>query len=143
MAVLPPIAASTWPTSVVGTATQGTPRRKVAAANPATSVVQPPPSATIVPSRSSRSARQSRSSDGDRLRLLAAGLVHATSRSPSASCASTPWMPGDVRVGDERDGAVAGHELAEPVERAGPDVDARGGEDDAVGVVRDRVGDPS
>ena len=35
MPVLPPIAASTWPTSVVGTATHGTPRRYVAAANPA------------------------------------------------------------------------------------------------------------
>ena len=42
---------------------------------------------------------------------------------------------GDVRVGDERDRAVAGDELAEPLERAELDVDAGGGEDDVVGVV--------
>ena len=70
MPVLPPIAASTWPTSVVGTATHGTPRRYVAAANPATSVVQPPPRATTVPPRSSRSSRHSRVDDRHRLRLL-------------------------------------------------------------------------
>ena len=51
-----------------------------------------------------------------------------TSRSPSAS-----WARGAVdahhrRVGDERDGAVAGHELAEPVERAELVVDAGRGE---------------
>ena len=34
IAVLPPIAASTWPTSVVGTATQGTPRRYVGGDEP-------------------------------------------------------------------------------------------------------------
>ena len=60
-AVFPPIAASTWPTSVVGTATHRIPRRKAAAANPAASVVQPPPNATMIPSRSSRSSRQIRS----------------------------------------------------------------------------------
>ena len=45
--------------------------------------------------------------------------------------------PGDVRVGDERRRAVAGHELAEPLERARLDVDAAGGEHDAVDVRRD------
>ena len=45
------------------------------------------------------------------------------------------------RVGDERDGTAAGHELAEPVERAELVLDAGGGEDDAVGVGGDRVGD--
>src|SRR5581483_2706793 len=57
--VLPPIAASTCPTSVVGTATHGTPRRYVAAAKPAGSVSAPPPSATTVPSRSRLSSLQS------------------------------------------------------------------------------------
>ena len=61
-AVFPPIPASTCPTSVVGTATQEMPRMYVAAANPTTSVVQPPPSPTIVPSRPRRNERQSRSS---------------------------------------------------------------------------------
>ena len=43
--VLPPIAASTMPSSVVATWTTGTPRCHVAAANPATSVTMPPPTA--------------------------------------------------------------------------------------------------
>src|SRR5205823_11145503 len=47
IAVLPPIPASTWPTRLVGTLVQATPRRYVAAAKPAASVAQPPPSATI------------------------------------------------------------------------------------------------
>ena len=45
MAVLPPIAASTWPTSVVGAAIHAMPRRNVAAANPVASVTVPPPTA--------------------------------------------------------------------------------------------------
>ena len=48
---------------------------------------------------------------------------------------------GDVRIGDERDRAVAGDELAEPLERAALDVDACGGENDVVDVVRNDVGD--
>ncbi len=59
--VLPPIAASTIPTRVVGTATHRTPRRCVAAVKPATSVVEPPPKPTIQPSRPSSSSFQSRS----------------------------------------------------------------------------------
>ena len=93
-AVLPPIAASTWPTSVVGTATHGTPRMYVAAANPARSVVQPPPSPTTVPSRPIRSARQSRSRTAIALAASPGGTsCSAMSRSPSASWAVTPWMP--------------------------------------------------
>ena len=41
--VLPPIAASTIPSSVVATCTTGTPRWYDAAAKPATSVTMPPP----------------------------------------------------------------------------------------------------
>ena len=44
-AVLPPIAASTWAVSVVGTCTNGMPRMYVDATKPATSPVDPPPSA--------------------------------------------------------------------------------------------------
>ncbi len=50
--------------------------------------------------------------------------------------------PGDVRVGDESRGPVAGDELAQVGERARADVDAAGREDDVVGVARDGVGDP-
>jgi hypothetical protein len=46
IAVLPPTAASTMPSSVVGTWTTGTPRSQVAAANPARSVTAPPPMLT-------------------------------------------------------------------------------------------------
>ena len=48
-------------------------------------------------------------------------------------------MPDDVRIGDERDLAVAGHELPEQLERADLDVDARGGEDDVVDVAARRA----
>ena len=66
--VLPPTAASTMPSTVVGRLTSGTPRSQVAAANPATSVVAPPPTATtgsarrvgIAASRSYRPATTSR-----------------------------------------------------------------------------------
>ena len=43
-----------------------------------------------------------------------------------------PWMPGDVRVRDERDCALAGHELAQLLERPEGDVDAGRGQDDVV-----------
>ena len=43
---------------------------------------------------------------------------------------------GDVRVGDDLDGAGAGHELLEQLERADPHVDPGGREHDAVGIVR-------
>ena len=46
MPVLPPTAASTMPSSVVGIWTTRTPRSQVAATNPARSVVAPPPSPT-------------------------------------------------------------------------------------------------
>ena len=45
IAVLPPIAESIWPSSVVGICTSGTPRWYVAAAKPAASPTTPPPSA--------------------------------------------------------------------------------------------------
>ena len=43
MPVLPPTAASTIPATVVGTATQSSPRNHEAAANPEKSVTAPPP----------------------------------------------------------------------------------------------------
>jgi 3-dehydroquinate synthase len=50
--VLPPTAASTMPSSVVGAATHGRPRRATLAANPAMSVRTPPPTATTSSPRS-------------------------------------------------------------------------------------------
>ena len=118
IAVLPPIPASTWPTSVVGTADHATPRMYVAAAKPATSVVEPPPSATTLPSRPIANRPQRRSSTAGVLAGSPAGTSwRATSRAPSPTWARIPWMPGDVRVGDELDGTVAGHEVAELVDR--------------------------
>src|SRR5690606_18123046 len=56
MPVLPPTAASTMPSSVVGTSTARTPRSHDAAANPARSVAAPPPTPTttsvrVIPAR--------------------------------------------------------------------------------------------
>ena len=49
--------------------------------------------------------------------------------------------PGHVRVGDDLDGAGAGHELLEQLEGADPDIDPGSGEHDPVGVVGMGVGD--
>ncbi len=142
IAVLPPIAASTWATRLVGTGTHATPRRYVAAANPAASVVQPPPSATIVPLRSRRNALPEPVEGGQRLRLLAGRqLVHLREPRAERELRVHAVDAGDVRIGDERDRAVAGDELAEPPQRAALDVDAGRGEDDVVGVPGDDVGD--
>ncbi len=46
MPVLPPTAASTMPSTVVGTCTTATPRSQVAATKPARSVTAPPPKPT-------------------------------------------------------------------------------------------------
>ena len=125
MPVLPPIAASTWPTSVVGTATHGTPRRYVAAANPATSVVQPPPRrddrAAAIEAELPPEARD----DRDRLRLLPHRQLVLGREPPAERLLRAGAVdPHHRAVGDERDRAVAGHELAEPVEAAALVVDA-------------------
>ena len=62
MPVLPPTAASTMPSSDVGTCTTRTPRSQVAATKPPTSVVAPPPTVTtasdrVNPAAPSRSQR--------------------------------------------------------------------------------------
>ena len=57
-----------------------------------------------------------------------------TSRSPSAAPRRGAVDAHHGRVGDERDRAVAGHELAEPLERTELVVHAGRGEHDAVGV---------
>ena len=145
IAVLPPIAASTWPTSVVGTATHGTPRRYVAAAKPAASV---------------RAAAAERD-DGARLGRAAApttavettSICFASSPAGSSCVVDEPLAERLLgaravdahhrRVGDERDRPVARNELAEPVERAALVVDAGRGERRTVAspLRDDRVGD--
>ena len=137
IAVLPPIAASTWPTSVVGTgdprhAAQvrrgGEPRdvgRAAAAERDERAVAVEPQLAPEPPQ------------DADRLRLLA-GRQLVRRREPVAErlLRARPVDAHHVRVGDERDRAVAGHELAQQVERAALVVDAAGGEDRALDVGR-------
>ena len=89
IAVLPPIAASTCATRLVGTGTHGTPRRYVAAAKPAASVVQPPPSATIVPSRPRRSSSQRRETAIRLTEPVEGKGPDRCSRASGRSCAST------------------------------------------------------
>ena len=60
--VFPPMAASTWASSVVGTFTYAMPRRKTDAAKPATSLTTPPPSATTASRRDNPKRAKSRHS---------------------------------------------------------------------------------
>ena len=81
MPVLPPTAASTMPSSVVGTWTTRTPRSQVAATKPPRSVVAPPPKVTTASERvnpASPSASQQSAA-------TAAVLASSPSGSPSAS----------------------------------------------------------
>ena len=141
-AVFPPMPASTCPTSVVGTAVHGTPRMCVAATKPATSVVEPPPSATSPPSRPIRRLVQSRSSTAGVLAASPARhLVPLDVARPERELCPHAVDAGDVRVGHERERAVARDEVAEGVQPVGLDVHARRGEHDAVHVERRGVGD--
>src|SRR5258708_1812046 len=85
MAVLPPTAASTTASSVVGTSTSGTPRSQVAAVNPARSVAAPPPTPTIASRRPSRCA-------ASRDHSLAATAM-ALAASPSGICSAPTTYP--------------------------------------------------
>ena len=77
-----------------------------------------------------------------RLRRLAGGhLVLFDVPGPERDLRPDAVDPRDVGVGDELDRPVAGHELAELVDRAQLDVDACGCEEDVVHVARVRVGD--
>ena len=81
--------------------------------SPATSVVEPPPSATSEPSRPIPKPRPQpledrRSSSPAR---PAGTSCSATSRAPSADLGADPVDARDVGVGDELDGPVAGNEV--------------------------------
>ena len=107
----------------------------MAAAKPATSVVQPPPSATSVPARSSRSACQSASSDSTVFASSPGGSsCTALARRAERELGVHAVDPGDPRVADELDRPVAGDELAELLEAPGLDMDAAGGENCAVEI---------
>ncbi len=86
--VLPPTAASTMPSSVVGTCTTRTPRSQAAATNPARSVAAPPPSATTASDR----VKARRPSSDQRLPATSSVLA----RSPSGTAASTTSRPAPV-----------------------------------------------
>ncbi len=95
-AVLPPTAASTMPSSVVGTSTTGTPRSQVAATNPARSVAAPPP----IPTRQSdRVTRDSPSQDHSRaateisLAASPSGIAAETTVNPASSSARHAGRP--------------------------------------------------
>ncbi|COY93644.1 Uncharacterised protein [Mycobacterium tuberculosis] len=93
MPVLPPTAASTMPSSVVGRCTIETPRSQVAAANPATSVAAPPPRLTRaslrpIPMRPNTS--QMNPTTGRSLPASASGI--------SMRCASTPLPAKRFRI---------------------------------------------
>ena len=139
---MPPIAASTCATRLVGTGTHGDAAQvrrrgeagRVGRAAAAERDDRPAPvEPQVLPEPVERR---------ERLRLLA-GRQLVRLREPRAERELRVHAvdAGDVRVGDERDRAVAGDELAEPLQRAALDVDAGGGEDDVVDVVRDDVGD--
>ena len=77
--VLPPTAASTIASSVVGTCTTRTPRIQVAATNPARSVTAPPPSETttslrVSPTRPQTSQQKPATAQG--LAVLGVGHLH-------------------------------------------------------------------
>ena len=97
--VLPPIAASTWASRVVGIWTNSTPRRKQPAANPARSPTLPPPKARTRLSRLPPAASisfQSRSADSivfapspsstSRITHFDAARRSTSSRSPCSAC---------------------------------------------------------
>ena len=111
IAVLPPTAASTMPSSVVGTSTRGTPRSQVAATNPARSVAAPPPMPTTQSDRVTRSAASqdhSRAATATSLAASPAGTSATATENPASAStrptglATAPspsgWMTAAVRA---------------------------------------------
>ena len=141
--VLPPIAASTWPTSVVGTATHGTPRRYVGRDEPrevgrTAAAESDDRAAAIEPQLAPQPL-------GDRTalrRLSRRQLVHRRETAPERLLRPNAVDAHDDGVGDERDGPLPGHELSEPVEGARLGVNPGGRENDTVAVHGDGIRDP-
>ena len=108
--VLPPIAASTWASRVVGICTNSMPRRKQPAANPARSPTLPPPKARTRLSRLPPAASisfHSRPAELDRLRPLP--LLHLQDHPPGGGPAEhvepVAMERLHARGGDEERGA--------------------------------------
>ena len=102
--------------------------------------MQPPPRATSVPPRSSRSACQSASSDSTLFACSpGASSWLARARALERELHVHPVDPGDARVADDLDRPVAGNELAEPLERADLDVDAASDENGTFDVPGARI----
>ena len=93
-----------------------------------------------MPPRSSLSACQSASSDSTLFACSpgASSWLRARSRS-ERELGVHAVDPGDPRVADQLDRAVAGDELAQPLEGARLDVDAAGGEDGPVDILGARI----
>ena len=85
MPVLPPTAASTMPSTVVGTCTTRTPRSHVAATKPARSVVDPPPMATIASVRVKPACPRT-----DQQKAATSGVFAASPSGTSRAMASRP-----------------------------------------------------
>ncbi len=91
--VFPPTAASTWARSDVATFTYAVPRWYVAAANPATSVTRPPPTATTTSLRASPERakdRQRSSTVARRFPVSPSGMVTTSNGSPGSRSSSQP-----------------------------------------------------
>ena len=111
--VLPPIDASTWPTSVVGSAIHGRPRRNVAAARPPASVIEPPPAQTTTVARvasASASPRQSRSSDA----TVLAASPPSTRIVAACPCGMRSATAGSAISTERRPASTSGSRLLAP-----------------------------
>ena len=144
IAVLPPMPASTWPTSVVGTATHGTPaqvgrRSEARRVGRGAAAERDDRAAAVEPQ-----LRPELLDDRELLRRLAGRqLVRRGEPVTERRLCCVAVDAEHRRVGDERDRPVAGNELAEARERAELVVHAGRSQDDAVDVAarNDRVGD--
>ena len=113
--VLPPTAASTMPSTEVGTCTTRTPRSQHAATKPARSVTAPPPTPTIASVRvnpAAASSSQHRAATSIDLPASASGTSMATPISPAAASTSAIWVASVAqRFGvQHRDPGRAGHQ---------------------------------
>ena len=137
MPVLPPTAASTMPSSVVGTCTMSTPRSQVAAANPATSVAAPPPRLTIAslrPTPMRPNTSQMKPTTGSSLPASASGI--------SMRCASIPLSDRWFRIdfgGLRQHRLVQDRDLVPAVEDAVQLAEQPGADDHRVGRVDEDV----
>ena len=138
MPVLPPTAASTMPSNVVGTWTTLTPRIQVAAANPARSVTDPPPSPITTSRRSSPICPNTFQQKPSTVRFLASsasGTCSSCASMPASRTASRMTSAVAARVGGwmsaARPAPVAAHGLDQVAQQSPADqhVVRRGGRD--------------